>query len=131
MSVLPKTPYSPTRALVATSTPDDGKEVSTKPVIQSLSDAIGVDSSMLKVPRFWPNELLGLTFLRDTENGETIRAKVTRKILDCDAENHQNIKMLLSCGDDAYEEIIGYNELSDIIERQHQAEADGLSLIHI
>ncbi len=31
----------------------------------------------------------------------------------------------VSCDDDSYEEIIAYNELSDIIEPQHQAEADG------
>ncbi len=45
--------------------------------------------------------------------------------MDKDAENHQSIKFLISCGDDAYEEIIAYNELSDIIECQHKAEADG------
>ena len=31
----------------------------------------------------------------------------------------------MQCGEDEYEEIIAYNELSDIIEWQHQAEADG------
>ena len=38
---------------------------------------------------------------------------------------HQNIKFLINIGDDAYEEIMAYNELSDIIEQQHQAEANG------
>ncbi len=108
----------------ANSLPDGGEE-SSRPVLNSVSDAMGVDPSMIELPKFAPEELLGLTFLRETDNGERIRAKVTRKILDRDAENHQNIKFLVSCGDDAYEEIIAYNELSDIIERQHQAEADG------
>ena len=31
----------------------------------------------------------------------------------------------MQCGEDEYEEIIAYDELSDIIEQQHQAEADG------
>ena len=96
-----------------------------RPVISSLSDALDVDLSMTESPKFSPEELLGLTFLRDTDSGERIRAKVTRKIMDRDAENHQKIKFLINCGDDAYEEIIAYNELSNIIECQHQAEADG------
>ena len=103
----------------------DGGEVKSKPVIFSLSDTLGVDPSALELPKFAPEELLGLTFLRETDSGEKIRAKVTRQIMDRDADNHQNIKFLISIGDDAYEELIACNELSDIIERQHQAEADG------
>ena len=45
--------------------------------------------------------------------------------MDKEAQDHQNLKFLISVGDDAFEEIIAYNELSDIIEKQHQAEADG------
>ena len=103
----------------------DGGEVSSRPVLHSLSDDLDVNPSNLELPKFSPHELLGLSFLFDTDNGQHIRAKVTRKILDRDAENHQNNKFLVQCGEDEYEEIIAYNELSDIIERQHQAEADG------
>ena len=103
----------------------DGGEVSSRPVLHSLPDALDVNPSNLELLEFSPDELLGLSFLHDTDNGQCIRAKVMRKILDRDAENHQNIKFLVQCGEDEYEEIIAYNELSDIIEQQHQAEADG------
>ena len=102
----------------------DRGEVSSRPVLHSLSDALDVNPSNLELPKFSPDELLGLSFLCDTDNGQRIRAKVMRKNLDRDAENHQSIKFLVQCGEDQYEEIIAYNELSDIIERQHQAEAD-------
>ena len=35
-----------------------------------------------------------------TEDGQTLRVKATRKIMDWDAENHQNIKFLISVGVD-------------------------------
>ena len=103
----------------------DGGEVSQRPVLTSVPDAMGVDPSDIELPKFAPEELLGLTFLHETDSGERIRAKITRKIMDRDAENHQNIKFLVSCGDNDYEEIIAYNKLSDIVDRQQQAEADG------
>ena len=101
-----------------------GGEEPAQPILMSVADAYE-DPTAIGLPKFSPDELLGLTFLRDTDTGDRIRAKVTRKIMDRDAENHHNIKFLVSCGDDTYEEIMAYNELSDIIERQHQAEADG------
>ena len=112
------------RARPVNSMPDGG-EVLHDSVLNSVSDVMGVDPSMLELPKFSPEELLGLTFLYETDTGERIRAKVTRKIMDRDAENHQNIKFLISCGDDEYEEIIAYNELSDIIDNQQQKEAEG------
>ena len=105
--------------------PIAGGEVNQRPAILSLADVPDIDPAMLELPTFSPEELLGLTFLKQTEDGQTLRAKVTRKIMDRDAENHQNIKFLVSCGDDDYEEIMAYNELSAIIEQQHKAEADG------
>ena len=59
------------------------------------------------------------------EDGDKIRAKIVCKIMDNDALNHQNIKFLVSIGDDAYEEILTYNELSEIVQHQHKAEAYG------
>ena len=124
-----KDPVFPNRrARLATGTPriDAGEmPLSLSPVVHTVSDAMGVDSSMLEVPKFSPHELLGLTFFHETEDGNRIRAQVTRKVMDRDAENHQNIKFLVSIGNGELEELIAYNELSDIIERQHQAEADG------
>ena len=115
----------PNRRVRPDNPPPSGGEVSHKPVLMSVSDAMGVDSADVGLPEFSPEELLGLTFLRDTEDGERIRAKITRKIMDRDAENHQNVKFLVTCGDDACEEIIACNELSDMVERQHLAETNG------
>ena len=79
------------------------------------------------MPLFSPDELIGLTFLLGEEDGRTFRAKVVKKINDKDAENHQKIKFLIQVGDEAsgYEEIMAYNELSDLIEHQHEAEVHG------
>jgi len=96
------------------------------PIIFSAADRLGLaDPTALEVPKFSPDELLGLSFLRETDTGERFRAKITRKILDRDAQDHQAIKFLISIGDGELEEIISYNELSDIVEQQHKAEADG------
>ena len=111
---------------VSSSAPEgENAAVSQKPVVFLLSDTLPADSGSLEVPKFSPAELLGLTFLRETEDGDVLRAKVSRKIMDRDAEDNQNIKFLITCGDGDYEEIISYNELSDIIEKQHEAEANG------
>eukprot|EP00957_Ditylum_brightwellii_P053256 4038058-Ditylum_brightwellii.AAC.1 len=96
------------------------------PILYSASDRLDLpDPTALEVPKFSPEELLGLTFLRETDTGEQFRAKITRKVLDREAEDHQAIKFLVTIGDGELEEIISYNELSDIVERQHAAEADG------
>ena len=56
------------------------------------------------------------------DDGTKYRATVTRKIVDNDAANHQHIKFLIELPDGKLEELIAYNELSDIIEQQHEAE---------
>jgi hypothetical protein len=45
--------------------------------------------------------------------------------MDRDAQNHRNIKFLISCGDDEYEEIIAYNELSALIQQQQTDREQG------
>ena len=49
------------------------------------------------------------------DGGEFIRAKVVRKIIDRNAENHDQIKFLLALGDGQLEELISYNELCDLV----------------
>lgn len=79
----------------------------------------------IRLPQFSPAELLGMTFLKQQEDGTMIRAKVTKKINDLDAENHENIKMLIEVGDEGgYEELIGYLDLCDAIEEQHRLEKE-------
>ena len=96
--------------------------VLSKPVLFALSD---LNLSAHGLPTFSPDELISHTYLHKMENGELICAKVTCKILDHDAENHQRIKFLINVGDVAYEEIMAYNELSDIIEHQVEAKMHG------
>ena len=99
-------------------------EPSLKPVIRSVQDCYD-DSEIVKLPKFSPDELIGLTFVHETEDDQKVRATIVRKVLDRDAANHQNVKFILSLGDGDLEEIISYNELSDLIENQHKAEEDG------
>ncbi len=102
----------------------DGESPTHSPILLSASDVSGLDiaSPELKLPHFSPDELLGLTFIRNMDDGTSCRAKVARKIVDNDAANHQKIKFLLELSDGTLEELIAYNELSDLIEQQHEAE---------
>ena len=63
-----------------------------------------------------------MTFLHERENGDRVRAQVVKKIIDHDAQNHQNIKMLIEIDD--VEELIAYTELSNIIEQQHDEDME-------
>ena len=66
-----------------------------------------------------------MTFLHELEDGQKVRAEIVEKVLDNDAKNHSNIKMLLSCDEGRVEEIISYNKLCDIVEEQHELEESG------
>ncbi len=121
----------PARPTVETVSDDDeetpplsatsGEEKAESP-IYSMQDRYDVP---LKLPRFSPEELIGRTFLYETGDDQTVRATITKKILDKDADNHQRIKMLLSYDDGRIEEVISYNELCDLVAEQDDAEANG------
>jgi hypothetical protein len=102
-----------------------------KDIIYNSSDIAGVnvDPSELKLPYFTPDELLNRTFLRKVD-GQQMRARVVRKIMDNDAHNHQNIKFLLEIGAGEFDEMIAYNELSDLVERlvNEEQSTDDVSL---
>jgi hypothetical protein len=73
-----------------------------------------------------PQELLGRTFLMDTqEDGQRFCACIVECISDHESnvrrsDNH--VKFLISVNDDEYEEIITYNELMDFIEKNQENE---------
>ena len=92
-----------------------------RPVVHSVQDQF---FDTVQLPRFSVTDLIGMTFLHDVDD-QKIRAKVVKQVNDRDAENHQRIKFLISMGDDEIEELIAYNELSDIIEEQQNSEAKG------
>ena len=136
----PKQESHPARPTVETVDEDDTQELSgtsgenvqegqdpkiyskDEPTIYNLQDRYDVP---IKLPRFSPEELVGLTFLYDTGDDQLVRATVSKKLLDRDAENHQRIKMIVTYDDGKIEEIISYNELCDIIADQHNKEASG------
>ena len=88
------------------------------------------DASSYRPPTLSAEELVGLSFLKTQEDGSVIRAKVCKKIMDRDAQNHQKIKFLLSLGDGELDELISYNELSDLIETQREQELQDPNLQH-
>jgi hypothetical protein len=89
--------------------------------VKSRTSSTIVDPSELKLPYFTPDELLNRTFLHGAD-GQRMRARVVRKIMDNDAHNHQNVKFLLEIGAGEFDEIIAYKKLSDLVERQVDAE---------
>ena len=107
------------RAVEDLNTKDGGD----KPVLQSTADIRGlsIDPSGLRLPKFSPEELIGLSFIKESD-GQKFRAVVVKKILDDDAAEHQKIKFLVSKGNGDYDEIMAYAELSALIESQREEE---------
>jgi hypothetical protein len=74
-----------------------------------------------------PQELLGRTFLMDTqEDGQRLRARIVECISDHEANvrrSDDHVKFRISVNEDKYEEIITYNELMDFIEKNQENDA--------
>ena len=71
-----------------------------------MQDQFDVPVNLLQ---FSPEKLLGLTFLCNVGDGEHVRAKIVKKILDKDTKNPKQIKMLISYGNDCVKELFAYN----------------------
>ncbi|GKY94554.1 hypothetical protein MPSEU_000421100 [Mayamaea pseudoterrestris] len=72
-----------------------------------------------KCPLFSPSELIGRTFVREHENGQKMRATVCEYIEVRDNELLETTKgFLIQMGEEPAKDLISYNELSDLIERQ-------------
>ena len=100
------------------------------PVLTSIQDFYDDPINLLK---FSPEEVIGMTFLKTppTSDGESIRTKVVRQIMDRDAENHSQTKFLLSLGDGELDELILYNKLCDLVTKQMVPKAEGYGEMHI
>ena len=74
-----------------------------------------------------PQELLGCTFLMDTqEDGQRFRAHIVECISDHESNvrrSDDHVKFRISINEDEYEEIITYNELMDFIEKNQENDA--------
>ena len=73
------------------------------------------------LPEFNPDDLVARTFLIPREhNGERLRAKVTRKVVEAidkaDGERVHNLSYILGICNGKLEEIISYNQLVDHLE---------------
>ena len=78
-------------------------------------------TSSKPLPEFNPDDLVGRIFLLPPgDNGERLRAKVTRKVVEdieqADGERVQKLSFILGIGNGKLEEIISYNQLVDHLE---------------
>ena len=92
------------------------------PILRNSTDLtnIPIDPTLLKLPSFSPDELLGKTFTRTYEPGDSYKATVIKRINDAHATNQHDVKFLLDIGDGAFDELISYHALSQLI-TDHQA----------
>ena len=75
-------------------------------------------TSSKPLPYFNPEDLVGRTFLLPPgDNGERLRGKVTRKVVEdiekADGARIQNLSYILGIGNGKVEELISYNQLVD------------------
>jgi hypothetical protein len=74
-----------------------------------------------------PQELLGRTFLMDTqEDGQRFHAHIVECISDHESNvrrSDDHVKFRISVNEDEYKEIITYNELIDFIEKNQENDA--------
>ena len=104
-------PLFPNRTQRPNPSDGDTRVPTSKPVVSSIQDYY---DEPVHLPTFSPNELLGMMIVKD-DGGEFICAKVVRKIMDRNAENHDQIKFLRALGDGQLDELISYNELCDLV----------------
>jgi hypothetical protein len=96
------------------------------PVVFTVQDSFP-DSMEVRIPKFSPDDLLGMQFIYTKDDGKEVKATVKSKVHDRDAEDHQKIKMLVDVGDGdtKLQDLIIYNKLSDMIEDQTLAQERG------
>jgi hypothetical protein len=78
-----------------------------------------------KLPSFSVEDLIDASFLDKPteEDGQTLRAKMVKAIREKDEEGRQKaLKFLVSMGDDEYDKIMTYNDICDIMEKQHEVD---------
>ena len=79
-----KDPLFPNRSQRPAPSDGDTNAPVSKPIVTTIQDYY---SEPVQLPVFSPYELLGMKILRPVDD-ELVRAKVVRKIMDRDAENH-------------------------------------------
>ena len=100
---------------------DNGEPFGNTFVYSWNQDACKIDK-VEDLPKFSPSELIGRTFLYKMDNGKKLKAKVIRKLDTWDADNHQNIKLLVCISNSGIEDIMSYVKVCDYIEAMIEAE---------
>ena len=129
-AVRPLTKSNPNHRLT-----EDGGETSTSkqpsskiPTVFIRSRQDDADPSHIKpMPEFDPDDLIGRTsLLPPQENGERLRAKVTKKVVEeieaAEGNRIPNINFILDIGEGKVEELITYNQLLDHLEQADEQE---------
>ena len=114
-------------------TDDDGGEASTSKQPSSSITTVFIrsrqddaDPSHIKsMPEFDPDDLIGRTFLlQSQENGERLRAKVTKKVVEeidaADSNRIPNINFIVDIGEGKVEELITCHQLFDHLEQAEE-----------
>ena len=112
---------------------EDGGEASTPKKPDSIVPRVFIRSRhddadpphIKPMPEFDPDDLIGRTFLLPPhENGEMLRAKVTKKVVEeteaADGNRIPNINFILDIGEGKVEELITYNQLLDHLEQAQE-----------
>ena len=93
--------------------------------VRSKSDPAITDEPSVprRMPTIDPKDLLGCTFLKDSEaDGQRSSARIVRAILEHDADmkrDPQHVKFLCEVDGDTADEIYTYNQVIDFIERDN------------
>jgi hypothetical protein len=110
---------------------DDVKIQDVETTLKSSAD-IRNDTVYLrdKLPSFHPNDLIGASYLQTEtdEEGLILRATIVNKIKENDALGREKaLKFLVQYGDkNGYTEIVAYNDICDILEKQREADESGV-----
>jgi len=106
------------------------------PIVKSRHDSADDGEILPPMPIIDPSELIGRTFLMDKEDGQRHRARILNVIDEEEIckrlDKHErelfrqpgHVQFVCSVNDDAYEEILSYNELMDYIEKDEQQHQD-------
>jgi hypothetical protein len=69
----------------------------------------------IQLPTFSPEQLIGKSFPRTYDSGNTYKATVVKRINAHQEQTKRETKFLLDIGDGAFDELISYHELSQLI----------------
>jgi hypothetical protein len=76
------------------------------------------------MPMHTPDELVGMSYLKEMPDGQKLRAEVIKRIKDQEIDNLTKAKFLVELAGGIHEEIMDYRLLAEIIEKQLEEDPD-------